>query len=205
MILAQMRTVFFSFVIAAFFACSADSKQNNAPRLPDQAVPDTSYTAKNTRGNLWKNHGCDLITDTELANLFNMHPKEDVLNSRTLPDQAFCLRTWNKPDWKERETYNEKDPNRWLDPQNRVVLQVFGYATNEHGKQQLEMLRRDRRNTYEEDVSGLGDDALWSTTTQTLLVRKGHLVVSIAIVITDNPHDNLEPAKKLAEIALKKM
>ncbi|MBU6342667.1 MAG: hypothetical protein KGS48_14325, partial [Bacteroidetes bacterium] len=74
-----------------------------------------------------------------------------------------------------------------------------------HGKQQLEMLRRDRRNTYEEDVSGLGDDALWSTTTQTLLVRKGHLVVSIAIVITDNPHDNLEPAKKLAEIALKKM
>lgn len=203
-----MRIAFYISVLtaAALFSCNTGNmQQNEVARLPDQAVADTSSTASTERANLWKNHGCELITDAELVQLFGVNPKEDVLNSRTLPDQAFCLRTWNKPDWKERENNNEKEGAPWYDPQNRLVVQVFGYVTNEQGKLQLEQLRRDRRNTYEEDVPGLGDDALWSTNTETLLVRKGHLVLSIALNAVDTPHDNLVKAKELAAIALKKM
>lgn len=171
----------------------------------NQAVADTSASADQERNNNWKNHGCELITDAELQTLFDVDQNRDVLNTRTLSDQAFCLRTWNKPDWKERESNNEKEGTVWLDPQNRLVIQVFGYTKNLHGKEQFDRLLRDRRDTYEEDVSGLGDGAIWSTTTVTLLVRKGHLVLSIALNYLDNPHDNLQKAKEIASIALKKM
>ncbi len=203
-----MRIAFYISVLSAatLFSCnSGNVQQQDTARLPDQAVSDTSSTASTQRNNLWKDHGCELITDAELVQLFGINPKEDVLNSRTLPDQAFCLRTWNKPDWRERESNNEKEGAQWFDPQNRLVVQVFGYLTNEQSKLQLAQLRRDRRNTYEEDVQNLGDEALWSTNTETLLVRKGHLVLSIALNAVDTPHENLPKAKELAAIALKKM
>jgi len=119
--------------------------------------------------------------------------------------QAFCLRTWNKPDWKERETNNEKEGATWFNPQNRIVVQCFDYTSEEHAKLQIESLRRDRRTTYEEDVPGIGDDGLWSTSTVTLLVRKGQFVVNITLEISDIPHENLEKAKLAAVLALKKM
>ena len=84
-------------------------------------------------------------------------------------------------------------------------MQVFSYGTDEHARLQLEMLKRDRRDTYEEDIPNLGEGALWSTTTVTLLVRKGHSMVSIALNCMDTPHDNLAKAMEVAEVALKKM
>ena len=137
--------------------------------------------------------------------LFGVDPKADVLNSRTLPDEAFCLRTWNKPDWKERESNNEKAGATYLEPHNRLIIKVFNYHTDQTSVLQFEMLKRDHRNTYEEDVPGLGDGALWSTSTLTLLVKKGHLVLSVSLEHTDVPHDNLVMAKRVAEIALQKM
>jgi len=138
--------------------------------------------------------------------LFDVEPQRDVLNTRTLPDQAFCLRTWNKPDWKERESANEKETaTAYLDPQNSLIVQVFSYPSEEHARQQFEMLKRDRRDTYEEDVPDLGEGALWSNTTVTLIVKKGHSMLSIALNYKDIPHDNLEKAKEVAEVALRKM
>ena len=153
----------------------------------------------------WKNHGCDLISDAEVEALFAFKGKEAILNARQLPNQAFCLRTWKKLDWKERETNNEKEGAGWLSPENRLVVQLFDYVTEEHAKLQIENLRRDRRSTYEEDVPGIGDDGLWSTSTVTLLVRKGQFVVNICLEIKDVPHDNLVHAKDVAALALKKL
>ena len=56
-----------------------------------------------------------------------------------------------------------------------------------------------------EDVEGVGEGALWSNTTVTLLVKKGHSVLSIALNCMDTPHDNLSKAIEVAEVALKKM
>jgi len=187
------------------YACQQSVPDQSLPRDPSQAVPDTSKTASEPRENLWKNHGCDLISDLDMEQLFGIDAARDVLNTRTLPDQAFCLRTWNKPDWKERENSNEKEGATWFDPQNSMILQVFGYTTNDHARQQVAMLKRDRRDTYEEDVPGLGDDAIWSTTTVTLLVRKGHMVLSLTLNYFDTPHNNLAKAREVAAVALKRM
>jgi len=158
-----------------------------------------------TKRSSWKNCGCELITDKEVSQLFSFDPDSATLNTRSLPDQVFCLRTWQKPDWKERESSNEKDGATYRSPSNRLVVQMFDYNSEVHAEQQLQMLRRDRRNTYEEDVSGLGDDALWSTSTVTLLVKKGQMVINIALEHSDTPHDNLPKAKETAALILKKL
>jgi len=153
----------------------------------------------------WKNYGCDLITDAEVAQIFHFNADSSTLNSRSLPDQVFCLRTWQKPDWKERESNNEKEGATYLNPSNRLVVQLFDYTSDVHSTQQMAMLRRDRRGTYEEDVKGLGDDAVWSTSTLTLLVKKDKNVINIALEHEDKPHDNLAKAKEVAAFILKKL
>ncbi len=171
-----------------------------AAKAAQDSVKWAAYQAAN-----WKNHGCELISDQDMVEIFDIDPARDVLNTGTLPDQAFCIRKWNKPDWKERESANEKEGATYLDPNNSLIVQVFSYGTDEHARLQLEMLKRDRRDTYEEDIPNLGEGALWSTTTVTLLVRKGHSMVSIALNCMDTPHDNLAKAMEVAEVALKKM
>jgi hypothetical protein len=153
----------------------------------------------------WKDAGCELISDQEVAHLFQFDPAASTLNSRSLPDQVFCLRTWQKPDWKERESNNEKEGAEYLNPSNRLVVQLFDYSSEVHANQQMEMLRRDRRSTYEKDITGIGDDALWSTSTVTLLVKKGQFVVNIALEHSDVPADNLPKAKEVAILILKKL
>jgi len=85
------------------------------------------------------------------------------------------------------------------------VVQLFDYTSDVHSTQQMAMLRRDRRGTYEEDVTGLGDDAVWSSSTLTLLVKKDKNVINIALEHEDKPHDNLAKAKEVAAFILKKL
>lgn len=165
-------------------------------------APSEPLVAKRTS---WKNYGCELVTDNEVAQIFHFNPDSCFLNSRSLPDQVFCLRTWQKPDWKERESNNEKTGATYLNPNNRIVVQLFDYNSETHAKQQMDNLRRDRRSTYEEDITGLGEDALWSTSTVTLLVKKGQNVINISVEHMDTPHDNLAKAKEVAALILKKL
>lgn len=202
-----MLRIFPLFILVALFlspACDREA-QRQAALAAIQAEKD-SLTWATYRAANWKNHGCELVSDNEVKILFDVDPQRDALNTRTLPEQAFCLRTWNKPDWKERESANEKETaTAYLDPQNSLIVQVFSYPSDEHALQQFEMLKRDRRDTYEEDVPDLGEGALWSNTTVTLIVKKGHFMLSIALNYEDAPHDNLEKAKELAKVALIKM
>ena len=82
---------------------------------------------------------------------------------------------------------------------------MLNYHTETTARQQFDLAKTARRDTYEEDVAGLGDDAVWSTSTSTLLVKKGHLVLHLSLEHTDAPHDNLAKAKEVALVALKKM
>ncbi len=196
----MIRITTLSLAVCLFLvACAQESSKEAIANAADTALW-AKYKAEG-----WKNHGCELISDAEIEALFAFDGKAATLNARTLPNQAFCLRTWNKPDWKERETNNEKEGATWFNPQNRIVVQLFDYTSEEHAKLQIESLRRDRRTTYEEDVPNLGDDALWSTSTVTLLVRKGQFVVNLTLEVSDVPHENLEKAKSAVALALKKM
>jgi hypothetical protein len=179
-------------ILLSVFACKQD-----AP--PPAAAPAPVKRAS------WKGYGCELVTDAEVVKMFAFDPAAATLNARTLPDQIFCLRTWNKPDWKERENSNEKEGATWLNPQNRLVVRLLDYGSDEHARVQLATLRRDRRSTYEEDVVGIGDDAVWSTSTVTLLAKKSQFMLYITLEHTDQSHDNLLKAKEIAALALAKL
>lgn len=190
------------FLLVFLYACSDDRTSRSLPDARDESAL-MNKTAP--RPNPWKNNGCALVSENDIRRLFGIDPQAASLNTRSLPDQAFCLRTWNKPDWKERESQNEIKGAEYREPHNRLVVQVFDYGTDLMCAQQFEMLRRDRRDTYDKDVKGIGEDGLWSTGTLTLLVKKEHLALSVSLEYTDNPMDNLPKATEVAQVALSKM
>lgn len=204
----MLRFSYFFFLFA-LLACRQDPPGPPPPSAKAQQLMDEdrdTITAEPIRHeNAWLNRGCELITDAEIQQHLHIDVQRDVFNARTLPKRAFCLRTWKKPDWKERESNNEKEGATYLDPANILTVQVFGYGTTLTAREQFAQLRRDQRKVYEEDVPELGDEALWSTSTSTLLVRKRYQVLNIALTIADQPHDNLAQAKALALLALPKM
>ena len=153
----------------------------------------------------WKDYGCELVTDEEVAQTLSIDLDRDSLKSRTLPDQVFCLRTWNRKDWRTREAHNETAGGLYLNPYGRLVLQMIRYENGEAAQKQLNALRRDRRNTYEKDVPQLGEDALWSSTTVTLLCKKDQYIVSLSLEHADKPGDNLAKAQGLMGLALKRL
>jgi len=155
--------------------------------------------------NPWKENGCLLVTDEEVIALFQIEPKRDVFNVRNLPGQAFCLRYWMKPNWRDIERANEQPGSEYREFKNTLVIQVIDYGRVLIARQQFDLLRNKQRHIYEEDVVGLGDDALWSTSTTSLMVKKNHLLIKITLDYTDKPHDNLPHARRVAELALKKM
>jgi len=186
------------------FACGPNEPEQNAsPAAPMTIDPATG--APSQLPNPWKNAGCDLVTDTEVIRLFGIDAKKYAFNAKTLPDRGFCLRYWMKPDWKEIESANEKPGATYREFKNTLVTQVLDYRRDLVARQQFDLLRNEQRGTYEEDVTGLGEDALWSTSTTSLVVKKGHLLVKITLDYADTPHENLKPAKKIAERALSKM
>lgn len=189
------------FTLCLLFACQTDQK-------PQHHLPlniDTVTGAPVGLPNPWKNAGCELVTDEEIIKLFNIDPKRDALNTRTLPGQGFCLRSWYRPDWKERESNNEKPGATYQEFKNMLVTQVLDYGTETSSRQQFNMVRRGQHDTFGEEVPDLGEGALWSTSTTSLMVRKGHLVIKITLEHQDNPHDNLPMAKEVAKLALQKM
>ena len=188
----------------SLFCACRQNNSNKAPHTPVMGI-DSVTGAPIRLPNPWKNAGCELVSDPEVIKLFAVDPKRDAFNARTLPNRGFCLRSWMKPDWKERESGNEKPGAVYREFKNTLVTQVLDYGTELVSKDQFELVRRDQRNVYEEEVPDLGDGALWSTSTTSLLVKKGHLVVKITLDYTDKPHDNLEMAKEVAKLALNKM
>lgn len=170
-----------------------------------QETPNTQASSQAPKRESWINAGCELISDAEVEKLFSINAKEAVLNSRPLSNQTFCLRTWKKPDWKERENENEKNPDQWKNPENRLVVQLFDYQSEEGAKEQIDALRRDRRDTYPNDVASVGEEAIWSPSTLTLLSRKGKHILHITLDVFDNADENLPKAREVAVFTLDKL
>lgn len=192
-----MRYLFwFSFLLLALAtlpACKEDAA-SEGQKSPAAANP-----------NPWKSNGCELVTDEEVEQIFGMRRDEDMLNTQSLPDKCFCLRIWNKPDWRAREANNEKPGMPYREPRTTLVVQAFDYGTEETAQTQFDMLARDRRDTYEAEVQGIGDAALWSSSTATLVIRRRQLILNITLEYADEPQENLPKAREVAAVALKKI
>ncbi len=199
-----IRTTQIIITLSCLVACGQQNSSKE-PKAPTAMTIDSITGAPVRLPNPWKNAGCKLVTDDEVVQLFNIEVNRFAFNSKTLQDRGFCLRSWLKPDWKERESANEKPDAAYVEFKNTLVTQVLDYGTEVASFEQFEMVRRDQRNVFEEDVEGLGEGAVWSTSQRSLMVKKGHLVVKITLDYSDEPHDNLEIAKKVARLALRKM
>lgn len=198
----------FSLLLSACRQNDPAATSQQPPATADQAgsKPSLDSAAAAVRQpNPWADRGCELVTDAEVLQLFGVEPNRDIYNSKALPGQGYCLRFWNRPDWKEREQANENNPQNAPSPRVTLVSQVLDYGTDAMSQRQFETLVRERRNGYDEPVAGLGDGAVWSNSISTLLVRKGHLCLQLSLDWADQPHDNLGKAKEIAALALKKM
>lgn len=189
----------------AFFSCQSDNKA--APLPADTAAPaiDTTTGLPIPQPNPWKNSTCDLLTDEEFCSVFNVEIKRDFANKRSLPDASYCLRTWKKPDWREREIAEEKNPNIAANPESALVIQIIDFGTSAVASTQFDQNKRDRINGYDTEVPGLGDGALWSPREGMLVVKVNHLFLQIKLDHADNANDNLPKAKEVAALAVKKM
>jgi hypothetical protein len=205
----MLRLTSFVVLLAAFFAACqsdkpADKPSDTAQKQMDAGI-DTLTGAPKRLANPWLNKGCDLVTTAEVQQLFGIEPQRDVFNERTLSGQAFCLRSWMKPNWKAIENANEKPGAVYKEFKNSLIINLLDYGTETVAKEQFEMAKRTRKDLYEKEISDLGDGALWSSSSNTLTMKKGHLFVSITLDYAGNAEGNLAKAREVANLALKKM
>ncbi|MCC6410665.1 MAG: hypothetical protein IT270_03345 [Saprospiraceae bacterium] len=205
----MLRLSSFVVLLAALFAaCQSetptDKPSQTAQKQMDAGI-DTLTGAPKKQPNPWFDKGCDLVTTAEVQQLFGIEPKRDVFNERTLKGQTFCLRSWMKPNWKEIENANEKPGAAYQEFKNSLIINMLDYGTETVAKEQLDMARRTRKDLYEKEINDLGDGALWSSSSNTLMVKKGHLFISITLDYAGTPEGNLSKARDVANLALKKM
>lgn len=201
-----MRLSFFTALFALLWLASCQHNPKPAATGNSKPVqPLLDSTGAPVRGaNPWADAGCNLLTQEEIVRYFSIDVHRDAYNEHSAAGQGYCLRYWNKPDWASRDNATLKGAQA-VSPRNSIATQIFNYGTAEMARQQYEFNIKNRGDVYEEQVPGLGDGALWSSSTTTLLVWKGHLCLQLTLDWADQPHDNLEKARELAAMALKKM
>lgn len=193
-----MRSLLSTALLLLLFACKHEAPASTQTNTPPDPGADTV-----SRANPWKEDPCALVTEAEIADIFGIDPKKDVLSTKSKP--SLCLRTWMRPNWKVIETENDKPGAVYKEFRNLLTVHVIDYNTPMVARQQVDLVRKNRREVFEEDVPGLGDDAVWSTSTTTLYVRKGQFLLNITLSHLDAQHDNLAKAKDVAVAALRKM
>lgn len=196
-----MRLTLFALLLL-LAACQQNPASENTQTSATPA--DTSTQKQVIHGNPWLDAGCQLVTQKEIVEMFSIDVQRDAYNERSLVERGYCLRYWNKPDWAARENASMKG-SQAVSSRNSIASQVLDFRTPEMARQQYDNYLKNRGDVYNERVDDLGDGALWSNSTTTLVVWKNHLCFQFTVDMTDEPHDNLEKAKALAILALKKM
>lgn len=199
-----ITTAMLAFAIC-LVSCKSEVKPTNAETNagPKQELDSSGNPVR--MANPWLNSPCDVITDQEFYAVFGIEEKRDLANRDVLPGKAFCLRRWKKPDWREREIAQEKNPDIATNPESALVVEVLNYGTLAVASAQYDMHKKDHINGYTEEFTDLGEGAIWSPNLGMLMVKKGHLCLQLKLDHADNPADNLPKIKELAAIALKKM
>jgi hypothetical protein len=195
----------------AIGACKSDTKTGSDAATADNAPATTTAATTDSLGrpimaaNPWQDKPCELINDQEFMAAMGIEEKRDFMNRNTLPNKAYCLRTWKKPDWREREVLEQKNPNLAASPESSFIIDIINHGIKQVADAQFEMHSKDHINGYSQDVPGLGDGATFSPEQGMLMVKKGHLLVQLKLDHADKSADNLPKLKELAAIALKKM
>jgi hypothetical protein len=191
----------------ALYACKTDvNRPSDAAQRQLEAGIDTLTGQPVGKPNPWREKPCDLLTDAEVQTVFGFDPANSDYKVRTMPEGGYCLRKWNKADWQTREKNNENDKAPYLSPMSTVVLNVVDFGQDASAAEQFDQTKQVNKDAGGiEEVSGVGDGAFWNNNNTVLVFRKAHLIIYMTVDHADKAHDNLELAKGLAEMAIKKM
>lgn len=180
-------------------ACKSDSKNTDTPVTPSTVVIDTATGAPKRAENPWEDDACALLPDADFQQIFGADPSKDA-NKRSISGSSFCLWTWHKTDWKERGASNDRGATN-LNYDNILSVKIVNFGTEDDARAQAAL----QRPVKAEEVSDLGSPAFWVNWDKQLFVQKGPFLLNITLDWADVPHDNLEKAKAVAAVALKKM
>jgi hypothetical protein len=195
-------------LIIALAACKSKNETTveqpaNTPEGVNPQTTDTTSGRAKLLPNAWKANTCDLLNDSEFTQIFSADIKRDFANMRSR--DGYCLRTWKKLDWREREAAEMRNPNISMNAENVLVIETISYATATLATQLFADMQKNAVGGFAEIVPGVGEAALWSNTSSALMARKGHMAVKVQVNIEENAHDNLPKAKEVALVALNKM
>ena len=155
----------------------ANCQPNPAGGPTSDTTPTVSKDSLNrnpTTPNPWKDAACNLLTDTEFYTIFGVDEKRDFANRRALTN--FCLRSWKKPDWREREAIEVRDPRMSTKPENMLSIKVLDFGTAVMAQENFNVSQRDRVHGLTEIVPGLGEGALWSDSETMLYIDRKSVV-----------------------------
>jgi hypothetical protein len=205
----MQRTAFFSLIVISLIinACGQNSGSENTglqPGATTEAAKDTLSKVK-LGTNPWMTDPCSILTNDEFYRTLGVDPKRDFANQFTLKDRSYCLRTWKKLDWREREALEMKDPQHSYNPQNKLAINVINLLHAEGAKVQFEDHKKYKKRGLTEEIQGLGDGALWSDDERFLYVNKGHLNFLIELDMLDSARANMPKAIEVAKLVIAKV
>jgi hypothetical protein len=213
----MQRFAFFSLLAVALIvhACQnsgqqpTDGIQPSGTAAAPQGIMSKDSLAKRVYGtNPWINNTCELVTDAEFYALMNVDVKRDFANRFTLDakeNKAYCLRTWKKPDWREREVLEAKNPKLAANPESMLAIEVINLLDTAVANAQYAEYLKIKKRGLGEVVPGLGDGALWSDSETLLYFNKGHLNFQVQLNMFDQAHDNLPKAIEVGKLMLQKV
>lgn len=190
-------------LIVATIACTGCDKSSK--KQPQRTI-DTLTGGFIYKPSAWKDAPCTLITDEEVAQVLG--PKFTTGNYRvnTAPEGGYCMRQWDRPDIKEREASNQQKGTDYMLRSNLIINAVdFGDTTVSIDRFRAIIAQNAESKRWATDVPGVGDAALWSDDNYTLLFRRDRYLFYLNLDIEDEPRANLEKAKEVAFVMMKKI
>ena len=151
--------------------------------------------------NKWKNASNDLFTDAEFSRLFG---EANLKSMNRISRENYLLIEWLKADWVQRDNSNDKS-DKYTSPKNNVIIRLTDFGKPNIAadifRQKVEL----RTEPWNDQISGIGDGALWSTDGRRLIVLCGQFIANLEVFVEDDGLANLPKAKELAGIVIPKL
>ncbi len=151
--------------------------------------------------NPWKGKVSELFTDADFQKVFNEDPSKS-LNKNAL--ENYCLWTWLRPDWIERDNANDKTSKEFKSPKFMMTLKLRDFGNRYVAEQTMGEIVDKRLQVWNDRIDA-GQGAVWAAEQQMLSVRAGQFIFDVEMNAADSPAENLEKAKKVAAIVAPKL
>jgi hypothetical protein len=214
-----MRYFFFSCILLSALAQSCKSDAPKTGAAPEASAPKDSINvevvgekaqldpatqnidiSKSTTdikrySSQFQANGCTFVSNDLFQQVFGVAIDGNV-NVNSIPEKGHCIWVWKKPNWMEIENANEKKGAKYQEFKNTMSVRVVNFQIVDAAQKQFQMILDTQGQAYTEKVDGIGEQAVWSATDNTLAARKAHLLTYLTVEVGSNA-ENLAKAKQI--------